>query len=181
MKKKYANYENPNKIVEKEFKCKYFNNEDFKGYICLLTVTKAKHKMIAKREGKDIVIMDNDFKWLEVYPENNKNTCVSILINDKEEIIDWYFDIAKDTKLTQNGEPYIEDLYLDIMLYNSGNIEYLDEDELQDALDIGDITKEDFELAYKVANKIVDKIDGKMKELIDFTYKYYEELKKIDK
>lgn len=178
MKKKYANYHNKEKVIEKDFKCKYFNDEDFVGYICLLTVVKAKERMIVKREGKDVVIIDDNFKWLEVYPENNKNICVSILINDKEEIIDWYFDIAKDTKLTEKGEPYIEDLYLDIILYNSGNIEYLDEDELQDAVNIGDITKDDSELAYKVANELVKKIDGKIKELTDFTYKYYKELKK---
>lgn len=48
----------------------------------------------------------------------------------------------------------------------------IDQDELQEALDSGDITKSDFDLAYKVADKLVKDIDGKLNELTDFTYKY---------
>ena len=48
----------------------------------------------------------------------------------------------------------------------------IDQDELQEALDLGDITQEDFDLAYKVANKLIKDIDGKAEELKSFIYKY---------
>ena len=177
MKKKYADYSGWKYVSEKEFKCKYFDNDDYKGYVCLLSANKVNERFIIERDGKELVLLDDNYKWLEVYPESNKNIAFRVLITDKDEIIDWFFDIAKNSLVTDEGVPYIEDLYLDILLYPSGKIEKIDEDELQEALDNGDISKEDFDLAYNVANELINSIDGKVNELIRFSKKYYELMK----
>ena len=49
----------------------------------------------------------------------------------------------------------------------------IDQDELQDALDNNIISKEDYDLAYKVANELISKIDGKVNEIARFTRKYF--------
>ena len=170
--KKYADFPTWKKVFEKRYANMYIDNKEFKGNISLLTAVKAKEKIVVNREGKDVTILDDNYNWLEIYPDEG-NIAVSVLINDKEEIVDWYFDIAKNIALTDKGVPYIDDLYLDVMMYPSGKIDILDEDELEEALSIGDITKEDFDFAYEVAKEIVKKIDGKTKELTEFTYKYY--------
>ena len=48
----------------------------------------------------------------------------------------------------------------------------VDEDELQEALDTNDITKEDYNLAYTVANSLIKQIDGNLDKVIENTYKY---------
>ena len=58
-------------------------------------------------------------------------------------------DIAKNTDFTEKGVPYIDDLYLDVVMYPSGKIKIIDQDELQEALDCGDITKNDIEYYIK--------------------------------
>lgn len=172
MKRKYANYQNWEKVEKKDYSNKYFNNDDFKGNISLLTALKVNEKSVVDMNGKDVVVIDDNFRWLEVYPENNKNVALTVIINNQNEIVEWYFDIAKTTDFTEEGVPFIDDLYLDVVMYPSGKLKMIDQDELKEALDSGDITQQDFDLAYKVADKLVKDIDGKSNELTDFTYKY---------
>ena len=170
MKRKYADYPGWERVLEKIYKNKHFNNDDFIGNVSLLTAVKVKEKLVVGDDN--IVILDDGFKWLEMYPENNKNIAMSVCINTKNEFMEWYFDIAKDSSLTEEGVPYIDDLYLDVILSPKGEIKMIDEDELKEALDNKEITEEDFELAYKVANKLIKKLDGKIDEVMKFTRKY---------
>lgn len=172
MKRKYADYPNWERVIEKQYKNRYFNNDDFKGYISLLTAVKVKEKLTVP--NTNLVICDDGFKWLEIYPENNKNIAVSVCINNKNEFLEWYFDIAKDTSLTKEGVPYIDDLYLDIIFTPSGEIKLIDQEELQEALDKQVITQEDFDLAYKVANNLIKQLEGNLSNIIKFTQKYFD-------
>lgn len=173
MKLKYADYPNWNRVNKKKYENKYFNSDEFAGNISLLTAEKVKEKLIITKNDNELVLIDDNYKWLEIYPENNKNIAVSAAMDDKDNILEWYIDIAKDTLLTEKGVPYIKDLYLDVVLYPSGKIEILDEDELQEALENKDISKEDFDLAYNVSNKLIQQINGNVEKIKEFTNKYY--------
>ena len=177
MKLKHADFPNWERVNKKGYINKYFCNEDFKGNISLLTAEEVKEKLVITKKGKELVLIDNNYKWLEVYPDNNKNIALSAAMDENDQVIEWYFDIARNTLLTEEGVPYIEDLYLDVILYPSGEIELLDEDELQEALEKKDITKEEFDFAYKVSNELVKQIEGKTSEIKGFTYKYFDLLK----
>ncbi len=180
MKKKYADHPNWSLVDEKSYENKHFNTEDFTGNISLLTAVKVKEKIVKERNGKEYVYIDDNFHYLEFYPETNKNVAIMVAMDQDSNIRDWYFDIAKDSKLTDKGVPYIDDLYLDIILERSGKYRLVDEDELQEALDEGKITKEDYDLAYKTANYLIEQFDGKMDRLIDFTYKYLQKFKHVE-
>lgn len=169
MKRKYADYPNWERVLKKEYKNKYFENSDFKGNISLLIAIKVKEKLVV---GDNLVIIDDGFKWLEIYPENNKNIAISVCINNKNEILEWYVDIAKNSGLTNQGVPYIDDLYLDVILTPTGEIKIIDQEELQEALNKKIITQNDFDLAYKVANNLINQIQGKQDKIIKFTRKY---------
>lgn len=177
MKIKFADYPNWKLLEEKLYINKYFNNEEFKGNISLLIASKVKEKFTKNKNGVETVVLDDNFKWLEFYPENNKNLAWHATINDKDEIMYWFFDIARESSITKEGVPYIEDLYLDILWYPSSEFELVDEDELLEALNDGNITKEEFDLAYKVANETIKKLNGNTEKFIEFTNKYYKLLK----
>lgn len=170
MKRKYANYPNWDRVLKKDYKNKYFCEIDFEGNISLLTAVKVKEKLV---DYNNLVILDDNFKWLQFYPENNKNIAVSVCINNKNEILQWYFDIAKDSSLTEEGVPYIDDLYLDVILAKDGEIKVIDQDELQEALDNKIIMQEDFDLAYRVADDLINQINGNFDKIISFTEKYF--------
>ncbi len=48
-----------------------------------------------------------------------------------------------------------DDLYLDVVLLPNGKIYVLDEDELEDAYKSGDVTKEEYELAWYTTKWII--------------------------
>lgn len=177
MKRKFADFPKWKNVLEKKYINYYFDNEDFKGNISMLTAIKVSEKITANRSGKEVVIFDKDFKWLEFYPETNKNIAMIVAFNDKEEIVDWFFDVAENSDISEDGIPYTDDLYLDIILDNSGNLQLVDEDELKEALDNNVITKEQYDFAYQIANNLIDKLDGKIEELTNFTFKYFNLLK----
>ena len=80
------------------------------------------------------------------------------------------------TNGVENGVPYIYDLYLDLVIKSNGKEVVLDEDELKEALNNRDISKDDFNMAYKTMKKIQDKYRNNLGELIELTNKLYKYL-----
>lgn len=100
----------------------------------------------------------------------------------EDTIIDWFFDVSEKIGIAEEGIPYTDDLYLDILLYPSGKIELVDEEELQQAYENHIITKEQCDFAYQIANEVIQKITScKMQDLIQFTQKYFHLVKEYVK
>ena len=64
---------------------------------------------------------------------------MSAAYDEKNEIIEWYFDIARCIG-KENGIPYEDDFYLDVVLTPNGKIILLDEDEFEEAFKRNEIT-----------------------------------------
>lgn len=62
--------------------------------------------------------------------------------------------------VTEQGVPWFDDLYLDVVVLRNGEVFLLDEDELDDALTRGDITREDYQLAISTAKNVMKAIDA---------------------
>ena len=87
-----------------------------------------------------------------------ENYCIRIFLNDKKEIILYYFDITLSNGFDNlNNSLYYDDLYLDVVK-QSDNITILDEDELDDALENKFINKEEYELAINKKNELIDSL-----------------------
>ena len=152
-------------------KSKYYqkriDEEYFKGYACYLKMDNVEKPLIVNDGTGEICILDNNYKWLELYPDNEKYA-ITVMYNDKDNLIEWYFDVAKETGI-ENGIPFEDDLYLDVVIMPNGEIIVIDQDELQEALDKKEITTDDFYFAYEIANKIKDKYKNNIDELADLT------------
>lgn len=72
----------------------------------------------------------------------------------------------------ENGLPYEDDMYLDVLVTDAREIILLDEDELKEALDKKQITKVEFENAYREAYLLMNRLQSKKQELQNFTDKY---------
>lgn len=170
MKKRFADGSSL-KNVKKEFFNKAIEDQEFKGNVCLLKINKVIEPWYVTDDGETDCILDNNYKWLEIYPKNEKYA-ITVMYNDKNQLIEWYFDIVKNIGV-EDGIPYIDDLYLDLVIKPDGRIIILDEDELEGALKIGDITKQDFNLAYDTMEKLKKKYTNSLEELYNYTNKFY--------
>lgn len=161
MKRRFAYNENDNyKLIKVE-------EPFFDGYACFLKLQNIEKPLIVNNGINEICIKDNNYEWIEVYPTNGKYA-ITIMYDDKGNLIEWYFDISKNIGL-ENCIPYEEDLYLDMIITPEGKEIVIDEDELLNAKETGDITQADVELAYETLKELENKYVNNIDELNKLT------------
>lgn len=176
LKKRYANRHKLNKPnSDLIYLVKGIKDNHFNGDICYYNFKNANIK-ISTPKGK--IIIDNHYKLLEFYDYSSKIK-LSAFYNKNNEIIEWYFDIAKELG-KENEVPYEDDLYLDVIVKPDGKIILLDEEELQEALKRFEITKVEYEMAYKEANKLIMLLRANTLNLKKFTNKYLNYFNKMN-
>ena len=143
------------------------SDDYFSGDIYFYKFIDVKDKLLIPN-GK--CIMDNNYKWLEFYDYSSKVKLTAIY-DENSEIIEWYFDIAREIG-KDNGIPYEDDLYLDVVVIPSGEIILLDEDELKEAFNKREMTKEEYENAYEEAKQLMNKLKNNKDKLKEYTDKY---------
>ncbi len=156
--------------VEK-YQIKLFLDEE-EYYISVKKLISVREKFIIKN---NLCVMDDGYYVFEVIPKN-ENYAMRLFLDNNKKPLEYYFDITKNNNLDEETNiPYYDDLYLDIT-YCEGDINILDEDELVEAYNTGDITKEEYELVYKVKDKLLEEINNKTNKAMNLDYmKYIEE------
>ena len=120
-----------------------------------------------------ILAMANGFYVMEIISKND-NYALRMFINDKKEIIEYYFDIIKESGIDPDSKiPYFYDLYLDVVLTPNGKPYVVDEDELEEALNNKDITKEEYDLAVSTKDKLLEEIKNGTNKLLNIDYLKY--------
>ena len=148
-------------------------NKELNSYITLKQVNDLSEVHKIPINGKWVVKLDKNFTIME-YTPLDKQYNVRVHINDKDEILEYYFDVIQENEIrTIDGEkiPFYNDLYLDVIYYTptatrneNGFILLDDRDELSKALKEGKIDEEQYNLSYSVANKLMEEIlEGKNK------------------
>lgn len=173
LKKRFATAtNNKERVKDASLKIKSFNNTDFIGDIALIKFNKINKPYMI--ENSNLCIIDNDYKWLEFY-DYSKRYMLTAMYNEKNEIIEWYFDIAREIG-KENGIPYEDDLYLDVVMTPTGELILLDEDELQEAFNRFEVNKTDYDMAYSEAKQLMESLKNNTDKLKAFTDKYLNEM-----
>lgn len=140
-------------IIAKNRIGRVVESADFSGYVGILDIIEVSEPQIWKYNGEDLIVCDNNYKWLTIMPKNDYY-CITAMMNDKCEIQVCYIDMLAEQDYDQDGVPYFYDLYLDLVVYPDGTIIEDDMDELQSALENGDITRQQFDLARNTCDKL---------------------------
>ena len=176
MKKRYMETKDHKTIDKYEFKKRYVDSKEFKGYIGFIDIKHALEEWhVPRKDGKKECILKSGYKWLEFYPVDEKYA-ITALCDENYEVIEWYFDMVKEFGI-ENDLPYMIDLYLDLVITPNGDIYILDEDELQEALENKDITENDYKLAHNTLDVLLQKYDNgkKIDGLKHLTDRYLKE------
>ena len=122
-------------------------------------------------------LLDNNYYLIEITPLKEKYN-IRFYIDDKLNIVDYYIDITYENGIKYKI-PYYVDLYLDIVHYPERNENgFCDEDELKEALDQKLISKKDYDMAYKVGNKLLKEIKNNTNKYLNIDIlKYIKETK----
>jgi predicted RNA-binding protein associated with RNAse of E/G family len=177
MKQKYANRPNWSRINKKRYFQEYVQDEIYEGYISLLYLDQVREPLTVKYGNHDIRIVDHGYSWIMFFPDN-KHFSLTVMVDNNNEIKQWYFDIVKSIKLSDEGIPVIEDLYLDLVVLPNGEYYILDEDELTTAFDEGIIDTHDYKLATDELEELRKSIERGENGLINNTERYQRLIKK---
>ena len=145
LKKRYADRHVGNKANKTILKSISVEDDFFKGDIYFYNFIDVKDKILIPN-GK--CIMDNNYKWLEFYDYSSRIKLTAIY-DENNEIIEWYFDIAREI--------------------GKDNV---DEDELKEALERKEMTKDEYDEAYKIAYDLMGKLKNNKDKLQEYTDKY---------
>lgn len=166
---KTINRENWRRILEKESFFKNIKTANFEGEIGLLHFLKVTAPLIKKYKNKHYTLVANGYYWLQIAPIN-KNYWITAMFNEKKEFVQFYIDITKQNIIKNNGKSYFYDFFLDVVTLPNRESYLLDEDELQEALEAGEITQAEYERSYEVARSVLNYVDNNFDELINFSY-----------
>lgn len=155
-------------VIDGNYIIKNFETDAFKGDIALIKFNKMNKPYVV--ENINLCMANDNYKWLEFY-DYSKKYRLTAMYNDKDEIVEWYFDIARKVG-KENGLPYEDDLYLDVVVTSTGEIILLDEAELKDAYNRLEVSKKDYDMAYNEANQLMEKLKSNKDKLEQFTNNY---------
>ena len=146
----------------------YFDKEEY--YLSVKKFINVKNPFIIE---SGLYLIDNGYYIVEVIPEK-ENYIMRVYFNEKKERIEYYFDITLENGLDKESNiPYYDDLYLDITVNIEGKLKVLDEDELIEALDKKEISKEEFDLANKTKELLLDSIKNESNKYMDLDLEKY--------
>ena len=175
MKRTHADRPNWSRVIEKRFNLDYIDDSDFKGFLSIICIDKVREPLVLDVSDSKVCLVDDDYIWTQHFP-NNSNYALTTMFNKEQEVVQWYFDICNGNKVNEIGVPYYDDLYLDVVVLPSGEIILLDEDELNDAFENNEISKEEYDLANYEAEKLIDSIKNGKTNLLKNTKHYLEHM-----
>lgn len=168
MKRSKLNYEEWKCILSKDLECKYVESDLLNGYISLLHIHEVSEPQVWRFNGEDLVVCDKGVKWLTILPKDDFY-CITAMMNQQNEVVVWYIDMIAGQGKDIDGVAYIDDLYLDLVVYPDGTVLEDDMDELEEALRNGDISQELFDLAIETCGRLKNGLLRDIGEFKGFT------------
>lgn len=154
-------------IISKNRIGKQVDTPIIKGYIGLLTINSVSDKQVWKYNNKDVVVCDNGYHWLSIMPAN-EFYCITVMMDDNYKIKVCYIDMIDTQGYDDDNVPYFYDLYLDLVVYPNKDIIVEDMDELQEALQTGEITKLQYNQALTTSQKLQDGLLSDIEKFWDY-------------
>lgn len=154
MKRKLATIPEWKHVRAKRFVATAVEEPTFRGYVALLTFDLVGKPGWLAYAGQRLLIADDGYCWLQYYPQD-AHYALTATFDARDEFVYWYIDIVKAHGPGDDGIPWYDDLYLDIIILADGAIHVLDADELDEALSEGKITQEEWQLAWDETNRLL--------------------------
>ncbi len=153
-----------------EFETQMFDEKDIGCFVVVKKINKTSKPFITSKGER---LVDDGYMLIEITPKNS-NYNVRVFFDRERNILQRYIDICKITGFdSEANAPYYDDLFLDIIIGRTGDVRVLDEDELEEALSSGVITKDEFDFAVSLKDKLLEEIAKKSNKFIELNTEKY--------
>ncbi|MBY6036629.1 DUF402 domain-containing protein [Fictibacillus nanhaiensis] len=172
LKRKYGDRSDWKRVIEKSYAQTFLDTKEFKGYVSLLNVHQVTEPLFTQYEDKRICLVDDGYTWLQHFPMNQRFSLTS-MFNEKGHVVQWYIDICYRNGVA-NNIPWMEDLFLYIIVLPTGEVIQKDREELEEALVTGVINQSIYECALDEAARINHLIQTDRFDLFKLSNKHKE-------
>ena len=137
--------------------------DELNAYLTLKEVKDIEQPYYIYINGELVKKLDKNYTIVEYTPLDESYN-VRAHVNDKKEILEYYFDITYGKNKIVDGIPYYNDLFLDIIYYqepatkSSTYIHLDDRADLENALREGVIDKDQYDYAHQVTEKLLKEL-----------------------
>lgn len=148
LKRKYGSRYDWKRVTERAYTELYIETDSsFKGYVSLLYMKEVREPLYMSYEKRTVCIVDNGYYWMQHFPEGQYHS-ITTVFDSSGSIVQWYIDICKRIGYSTDNGPWMDDLYLDLIVLTNGKIIEKDIDELEFALKNKKISISDYKLAW---------------------------------
>ena len=165
MKRKPADRHTWARVTKSRFAQLSLNLSEFRGYVTLFCIDDLREPLWATCCGRYICLADKGYTWMQHFPEGARYARTTVF-DDHDDIVEWYIDICNRHYLDEQGHVWYEDLYLDLVISFSGDVELLDADELDAALRLNQVSSVEYEVAWREASSLMTAIEQDMFPLL---------------
>ena len=128
----------------------------FKGLVCLLCLIDGEfHYWDWAMSGK-LAVIGKGMRWLQLIPDGYSHVLTAKYLPDKSVSV-WYTDVIENIEYDPDGVAVFIDKYLDVAFTTQGEVIIDDRDELDEAYESGELSKDQYYAALKECDLIVEK------------------------
>lgn len=160
------------RITQKEVIVEDEKNDFFEGKVCFLDMQKVESPLSVTLPIGKVTIADKNYKNL-IFAPKGENWWLTVMFDDQDNLIESYFHITITNDFSNPENPYFVDMKLDVCIPNGHEPVIMDEEELKEAYEHGLITKDNFENAYTIANKIIGTYNLHKEDYYKYIYGIY--------
>lgn len=167
---------NWSRVLSSSFRFAEKTYGDFCCVVGLLAVDEVTAPLKKTMLGKELVLADKGYHWLQIAPDG-ESWWLTVMMDSDDNIVQYYYDIT-DRNILDGENSRFYDLYLDVVVLPDGKATILDEDELDTALQNGIITKAQYESAVTTAKQLLTEVPPNVDELDEFVMTVYRQIQK---
>lgn len=130
--------------------------------------------------GMPVKVVEKDYSWIQV-AEQGARWWLTAMFDEKDNLLQMYFDITAGNIFDNPENPTFRDMYLDLVLRPDGKIVLLDEDELDEALNAGEITPAEYAQTEEACAALYRLLSEHTLETMAYCRQTYQALKALHK
>ncbi|WP_432359917.1 DUF402 domain-containing protein [Sporosarcina sp. UB5] len=179
LKRKYGSRYDWKRIVERRYAEKYISTTQFTGYVTLLDMNEVAKPLYMTYRGRTVCIANKGYRWLQHFPDG-KHFSLTTVFDSTGQIVQWYIDICRENGYCPINGPWMDDLFLDLIVLPSGEVIEKDIDELEAALNSQIISDDEFALAWAEFDRIKTIVVENRFDLLNLTKQHFDLMKRND-
>ena len=166
MKRKRADRHPWPRVTRSRYQAWRLDHPQFNGYVSVYWMDQVREPLKVPFLGHPTTIADSGHLWLQLFPDGVPHT-LTAMVDERGDIVQWYVDICHAHGQDADGSLWYDDMYLDVVVLPTGELEIIDGEELDEALDQAHVTPDEYAEAWREAIRVRAAIESGNYALMD--------------